>query len=100
MLWRIVGGGVTAAGVGLIILFIERVSRWIIDERRCKLAGAVVRALACDLPPGGTFDVAVDFNEYTETQYRTNTWALPNYAASAYRHPWLVVEGTLADGTR
>ena len=25
---------------------------------------------------------------------------MPRYAASAYRHPWFAVTGTLADGTR
>ena len=64
----------------------RRVSRWIIDERRCKLAAEVVRALGCDLSRKGKLDLTIDFNEYHEKQYRTGNLELARYAASDYRH--------------
>jgi hypothetical protein len=99
VLWHVTGGVLTAVGVVLIVVFIERVSRWIIDVNRCKLAAAVVRGLACDLPPNGKLDATVDFNAYTSKQYRTETSSPAGNGASAYRQGWLAVAGVLADGT-
>jgi hypothetical protein len=84
--------------VGIIVfaVLIYRASQEILDERRRKLARVVVRHLGCDLRPGGKLELSVDFNDYCDSRYLTQTQA--SGEASFYQQPWLTVSGTLADG--
>ncbi len=87
-------------GAVVFAVLIYRAGRVVLDERRRKLAAVVVRALACDLPPAGTIDLAVDFNDYQQARFLTDQGQVPNYLATSYRQPWLAVSARLADGTR
>jgi hypothetical protein len=87
------GGGIT---LGILT---HRAIKSILVERRRKLAAAVVRALGCDVPPGGELEVTLDFADYHNPKYRTQSWQLTTYQTSQYRQNWLTVFGKLADGT-
>jgi hypothetical protein len=90
------------AGVVAAIVFgvlISRAARMTLDDRRRKLAVAVVRALGCDLPPGASLEVSIDFNKYHQDRFRTGSGQAANYQVSSYRQPWLAVAARLADGS-
>lgn len=90
--------GVVAAIVFGVL--IHRAGKMILDEHRRKLAVAVVRALACDVPPGGKMELTLDFSDYRQDRHRTSSGTAGNYSASAYRQPWLAVTTRLADGVQ
>jgi hypothetical protein len=95
-------GGIPAGILAAVFLGIGiyRASRMILDERRRKLAVAVVRALACDVPPRGKMDLSVAFGKYQQDRHRTTSGPAGNYSSSAYRQPWLAVTTRLADGSQ
>jgi hypothetical protein len=94
--------GVFLGLVGLIagIVLIKRAGRMILPERRRKLAVAVVRALACDLRPGGKIELGVNFHDYHQPYFQSVTSPLGAYTASIYRLPWLEVSARLAGGSQ
>jgi hypothetical protein len=93
------GGGLAGACAAVLAVLLVRANARIVDERRAGLAAAVVRCLACDLPPGGGLEVQVDFTGYHDAKFRTAAWP-GGFGTQEYRQPWLGVAGRLADGGR
>jgi hypothetical protein len=87
------------AGAVVLGVLIWRASQMILTERRRKLAVAVVRALACDLPHKGEIDLALHLGDYHDDRFRIGSRNVPSYhSAAVYCQVWLRVTAVLANG--